>query len=314
MTNRILRGTGLLVINARLSNPNGDPDSESDPRTLTDGRGLISPVSFKRKLRDLVADAEGPVFFEAAQALGLPKNGVDGNAFEILESRGRDRVEISKLSEAEFKRRYWDARVFGATFLEEKEKGAKSKAKTKGGDEEEEQSAGRSKEGFINAGVVQFGPGVSLAPVEIVRCTNTNKAGVQTDKSRGMAPLAFRVVEHGLYVMPFYVNAAAARRTGCTAQDIDLLRFLVPHAYAQTLSAIRPDVSLIHAWYAMHKSPLGSCPDIRLIEALTPRRKAGFPGMEPSKDAGEYEIPAGLPKELEDRLSVIEDLCVKQWT
>ena len=43
------RGTGLLIIEVRHSNPNGDPDAESDPRTIdADGLGLISPVSFKR--------------------------------------------------------------------------------------------------------------------------------------------------------------------------------------------------------------------------------------------------------------------------
>ena len=64
------RGTGLLVIEVRHSNPNGDPDAESEPRTLDgDGRGLISPVSFKRKLRDLVADHEGPVWLEAKRAI-----------------------------------------------------------------------------------------------------------------------------------------------------------------------------------------------------------------------------------------------------
>ena len=34
------RGTGLLVIEVRHSNPNGDPDAESEPRTIdADGRG-----------------------------------------------------------------------------------------------------------------------------------------------------------------------------------------------------------------------------------------------------------------------------------
>ena len=49
------RGTGLIIIDVVNSNPNGDPDGESEPRTFEgDGRGLISPVSFKRKLRDLM--------------------------------------------------------------------------------------------------------------------------------------------------------------------------------------------------------------------------------------------------------------------
>jgi len=35
----ILRATGLLVINVKDSNPNGDPDRESDPRQRPDGKG-----------------------------------------------------------------------------------------------------------------------------------------------------------------------------------------------------------------------------------------------------------------------------------
>ena len=72
------RGTGLLVIEVRHSNPNGDPDAESEPRTIdADGRGLISPVSFKRKLRDLIGDKEGPVWQAASKAIALSKNGDD---------------------------------------------------------------------------------------------------------------------------------------------------------------------------------------------------------------------------------------------
>jgi len=50
----IPRACGLLVIEVVNSNPNGDPDRDSDPRQRPDGLGEISPVSFKRKLRDIV--------------------------------------------------------------------------------------------------------------------------------------------------------------------------------------------------------------------------------------------------------------------
>ena len=36
---KIMRATGLLVIEAINSNPNGDPDRESDPRQRPDGLG-----------------------------------------------------------------------------------------------------------------------------------------------------------------------------------------------------------------------------------------------------------------------------------
>jgi CRISPR/Cas system type I-B associated protein Csh2 (Cas7 group RAMP superfamily) len=62
------RATGLLIIEVTNSNPNGNPDQESDPRLRPDERGMISPVSFKRKLRDLVEDKEGPVWEHLAAA------------------------------------------------------------------------------------------------------------------------------------------------------------------------------------------------------------------------------------------------------
>ncbi len=51
------RHVGLLVLDVTMSNPNGDPDMEPEPRTRElDGLGMISPVSLKRKFRDLVSE------------------------------------------------------------------------------------------------------------------------------------------------------------------------------------------------------------------------------------------------------------------
>ena len=148
---QINRSTGLLVIEVRNSNPNGDPDRESDPRQRQDDIGEISPVSFKRKLRDLVDNKEGPVWNEISKQFDPTLEQQD---FDILESRGRDRKKIKKeIESGEFETKYWDARLFGNTFLEE------------GGSNS------------IRTGVVQFGLGISVAPINIERMTNTSKAG-----------------------------------------------------------------------------------------------------------------------------------------
>ena len=90
MKNELKRVTGLLVIEVVNSNPNGDPDRESDPRQRPNGRGEISPVSFKRKLRDLIDDHDS-LFFRS-----LPEFYVDhAENFCILESRGRNRKKIT---------------------------------------------------------------------------------------------------------------------------------------------------------------------------------------------------------------------------
>ena len=286
MEQKIKRATGLLVIEVVNSNPNGDPDRESDPRQRPNGCGEISPVSFKRKLRDLLDDQES-AFFQA-----LPeKYRENAEHYLILEHRGRNRSDIQremgkdpeKFMESEFVQKYWDARVFGNTFLE------------KSGNKE-----------FIKTGVVQFGMGISLAPIEIVRQTNTSKAGVQEGKNAGMAPLAYRIVEHGVYCMPFFVNPNYASKSGCTAEDIELLKLLIPHAYEQTRSAIRPDVRIRHAWYIEHENVLGSCPEYLLFEALTPEKIRNK--EEPSTTWSDYMDKTELSEELRKRVYQCVDL------
>jgi len=274
------RGTGLLVIEVINSNPNGDPDQENDPRWRSDERGEISPVSFKRKLRDLVDHKEGPVWQHIADQMDL-----DAERFHILEKQGRNRKTIlQEIKDGRFTDRYWDGRLFGNTFLEE----------------------GRSD--WLKLGVAQFGLGLSIAPIEIERLTLTNKAGVEEGKNQGMAPMAYRFVVHGVYTMPFFINPTAATKSSCTLEDIALLLQVIPYAYTHTASALRPSVYLRHAWYMEHTSPLGSCSDFTLIEALTPRRKED--PERPSQQWSDYEVPAELPEALSGRLTRFQDLIL----
>lgn len=293
MSSKIKRATGLLVIEVVNSNANGDPDRESDPRQRPNGIGEISPVSFKRKLRDLLEDHDS-IFFQSLPDAYMSNS----ERYSILESRGRNRKSIqgemsndiknfdqTKFLDSTFVQKYWDARVFGNTFLEE----------------------GANK-GFIKTGVVQFGVGASISTVNIIRHTNTNKAGVQEGKNAGMAPLAFRIVEHGVYCMPFFVNPNFAGKTGCTEQDIDLLKLLIPKAYELNRSAIRTDVRIRHAWYIEHLNALGSCPDYLLLEALTPKRIGD--ATIASTTWTDYEDKIALPEELMGKVSSVTDLML----
>ncbi len=287
MSEFIKRGTGLLLIEVVDSNPNGDPDRDSDPRIRQDGRGEISPVSFKRKLRDLVEIKEGPIWQELAVELKLPEEG-----FDILESKKTKRADVRTLSADKLLAKYWDVRVFGTTFLEKEEEG-------KG-------------ESFISSGVVQFGLGVSLDPIRIKRLTTTKVLPVEDDKSKGMAPLAYRVVEYGLYAMPFFINATAAQKTKCTAQDIELLLKLIPHAYKETASYIRSQVDIRYAFYVEHDRARGMYNDFKIIEALTPARLTGGSGPAISwKDYDEAALQssiAALNEKLQGKTAPVIDL------
>jgi CRISPR-associated protein Csd2 len=282
------------------SNPNGDPDRESDPRMRShDQRGMITGVSFKRKLRDLVHEKDGPVWDEMQRILNIKEGVQNTGSFLILESRGRNRDEIKKLDSRQFRSRYWDARVFGNTFLESLK--------------DDKSTNWEEKEHFVRTGVAQFAIGMSVAPVRVERMTNTNKAGVQEGKDRGMAPLGYRVVEHGVYCMPFFINPTAATKTGCTRQDIELLLKLIPYAYPHTASHIRPLVEVRHAWYVEHKAPLGSFSEFRFIEAMTPTKKQN--PEKPSTSWSDYAVPTNLPEDLQEKAHNFHDLCVSlpEW-
>jgi CRISPR/Cas system type I-B associated protein Csh2 (Cas7 group RAMP superfamily) len=153
--------------------------------------------------------------------------------------------------------------------------------------------------------------GISVAPVEIQRLTLTNKSGVQEGKDRGMAPLGYRVVQHGVYYMPFFVNPTAASKSGCERRDLVLMLRLIPYAYTHSASFVRPDVRMRHAWYVEHKSRLGSCPDHLLLEALTPRKKDD--SNAPSQSWADYDVPSGLPQDLFARVSSCTDLANHEW-
>jgi CRISPR-associated protein Csd2 len=313
----IPRATGLLIITVENSNPNGDPDQESDPRRRNhDNRGMITGVSFKRKLRDLVLCKDEPVWPIVAGQLGIQEQngswGKDTTEFDILERRDISRPDVIKLLKddfGQFKKKFWDARVFGNTFLEE------------GGPD------------TIRSGVAHFGLAVSVSPVLVHRLTKTKMAPAQSARAggqaptRGMAPLAHRVVEHAIYAMPFFVNPTGAqgkRGTGCIPLDIALLLNLIRYAYPHTKSDIRPFVEIRHAWCAEHDEGLGSFSEFEFIEKLMPRRKGGNP-EKPSVSGipleEQYDVPTKLRSEGEQAFrgklknDKLFDLCVElpEW-
>jgi CRISPR-associated protein Csd2 len=281
---KVPRITGLLVIEVRDSNPNGDPDNAGFPRQRPDGKGEISPVSIKRKLRELVADKQGLVWQEMKKQLAL-----DGEAdarFDVLETRGRVRKDIiAKMQDGRFEADYWDARLFGSTFLESREAVEKDIGRKLKDDE------WAKLQKTIRSGAAHFGVGVSTAPIRTRFQTWTNKAGVEEGKDRGLAPQALKYVEHGIYTVPFFVNPTQARKTSCTANDVRLMLHLLKHSYRDNPSTGRTQVEILHAHAVEHKDPLGSFSDFALLDALAPKRTPESDKSKPGESRADYSIP-----------------------
>lgn len=260
------RMTGMLVLEVINSNPNGDPDRDSDPRQRDNGIGEISPVSVKRKLRDLIEFKENNFIWEEVG------KGFKPDEFKILESRQNEHKTVKEQLEKDFegfKNTYWDARLFGNTFLE------------KGGGD------------TIRSGAIHFGVGLSVAPVKVQRETFTKKAPAQEGKSRGMAPLGFRIVEYGIYTIPIFFSPHQGQKTGCREEDVQLFLKLVPYMYDHTRSLVRSQVNILHAHIGWHGNKLGTFKDSDFFEKLYPKLKEGAIGGVRE----DYEIPIWKTKD-----------------
>jgi CRISPR/Cas system type I-B associated protein Csh2 (Cas7 group RAMP superfamily) len=198
------------------------------------------------------------------------------------------------IEEKRFVKMFWDGRVFGNTFLEEAEgeidetpSEEKSAQKTNKRSKTEEALALKKN---VKTGVLHFGLGLSVAPVTLrTDFTLTNKAGVEKGKTSGMAPGAFKFVEHGIYAIPFFVNPTQASKTGCTKEDVDVALELIPYVYSHNRSLIRTQVEVLHAWYVEHNNQKGSYNDFNLIDALMPKKLEAE--NKPSVSRSEYDIP-----------------------
>lgn len=312
-TNDIKRATGLIIVEVRNSNPNGDPERDGAPRKRRGDIGEISPVSVKRKIRDLVGNKQGPIWLYLKNKFDIKND----NRFDILEERGRDRGAIKKMilenSGRTFIDSYWDARVFGNTFLEkaEEDSGKTGAGAAPAGEESNRTNEAITLKESVKTGVVHFGLGLSIAPVTSrTDFTMTNKSSVEEGKTSGMAPGAYKFVEHGIYAIPFFVNPTQASKTGCSKTDVDIILELIPYVYSHNRSLVRTQVEVLHAWYAEHNNQRGSCNDFDLIDAFMPKKNEAKD--KPSSERREYTIPnkkdsSDIFKQFEGKVT-IEDL------
>ncbi|MBI4683783.1 MAG: type I CRISPR-associated protein Cas7 [Nitrospirae bacterium] len=311
-SNDIQRATGLIIVEVRNSNPNGDPERDGAPRKRRGDIGEISPVSVKRKMRDIVENKTGPIWLYLQKKFKL-----DETCFQILEDRDKHEKPLKQMiiedklkpiEEKRFVKMFWDGRVFGNTFLEEAKDKSKKTGEGKSKKETEETLALKKN---VKTGVVHFGLGLSVAPVAVrTDFTLTSKAGVEKDKTGGMAPGAFKFVEHGIYAIPFFVNPTQASHTGCAKTDVDVALELIPYVYTHNRSLVRTQVEVLHAWYAEHNNQRGSCNDFDLIDALMPKKREAKD--KPSAVRSEYIIPnkkdhPDIFKQFEGKVT-IEDL------
>ncbi|AGB03159.1 CRISPR-associated protein Cas7/Csh2, subtype I-B/HMARI [Methanoregula formicica SMSP] len=200
----------LFVYDAKMCNPNGDPDNENKPRMDPDREiNLVSDLRLKRYIRDYFEQYLGePIFVCNIDGRSVTST---GRLEELAREKNMDKADL--LNDDKFLMdNLMDVRFFGATMT------------IKGSSEKEEKAGSKStKSGSKKfTGPVQFNWGYSLNKVNIMESSGiTSHFSSEAGNKQGAMGKDYRV-DYSLIAFHGIISAKRAEHTSLTDKDIEL--------------------------------------------------------------------------------------------
>lgn len=277
----------VLLFDVKDGNPNGDPDAGNLPRVDAEsGRGLVTDVCLKRKVRNFVGLVKGeqPPFEiyvkEKAVLNNQHKRAYVGiGKAELLEGDDKKRKGGEAVDEARqwMCRNFYDVRAFGAVM-----------------------STG------INCGQVR-GPiqltfARSVDPIVALEHSITRMAvatEAEAEKQSGDNRTMGRkfTVPYGLYAAHGFVSSFLAKQTGFDENDLELLWQALAQMFEHDRSAARGEMTTRGLYVFKHDSELGNAPAHNLFDLIHVKKNT----EEPARDFTDYtvtlkeaDIPVGV--------------------
>ena len=183
----------LFYYDARMSNPNGDPEENRPRIDRQTGRNLVTGFRLKRTIRDYLSNVEGENIF-MRQELASPKSGVIKTIDQLAEPYITGSNKTKSINQDKLVGEHIDIRLFGLLF---------SVADIH----------------FKKTGAVQFSIGQSLhkvveIPIRLVRVVPTKKDA----KAGGMGERF--VVRYSFIEFHGFVNNNVAREVKLSEEDV----------------------------------------------------------------------------------------------
>ena len=253
----------VLLFDVKDGNPNGDPDAGNLPRVDAEtGRGLVTDVSLKRKVRNYVGmvKMEQPPFEIYVKEKAI-LNKQHERAYEAIgasdlikgddkKRKGGDKVDEAR---AWMCKNFYDVRTFGAVM-----------------------STG------VNCGQVR-GPvqltfARSVDPIvaqehSITRMAVATEAEAAKQEGDNRTMGRKHTVPYGLYVAHGFVSAHLATQTDFSGTDLDLLWESLANMFEHDRSAARGEMATRGLYVFKHDSQLGNAPAHDLFARIQPKLK-----------------------------------------
>lgn len=273
-----------VVINVIHANPNGDPLNGNRPRVNYDGRGELSDVCIKRKIRNRLIDEGCTVFVQSD----------DRRVDDYRSLRNRAEGELSsdvRKDEKKFFqeacRKWFDVRAFGQVFA----------------------FSGKSSGGGVSIGIrgpVSIHPAFSVATV-LDRVTSLqitkSVSGEGDGTKRGSDTMGMKHrVDHGVYVFYGSINPQLAEKTLFSEADAEAIKTAIKTLFRNDASSARPEGSMeiYKVYWWKHNNKIGQFSSAKVHRSVSSRIHVKEPTLEPNEITDYYfptkeEIESELP-------------------
>lgn len=249
------------IISVTKANPNGDPLNGNRPRQNYDGKGEISDVCIKRKIRNRLQDMGDSIFVQSQDRTddGFQSLRDRADSNETLKKALVDKK--SKITSDEFASvacsEWTDVRSFGQVFAF---KGSELSVGVRG--------------------PVSIQTAVSVDPVDVTSMQITKSVNSTTSDTKGSDTMGMKhFVEFGVYVLKGSINTQLAEKTGFTNEDAEKIKMALQTLFANDVSSARPDGSMevnkVYWWD--HTSKLGQYSSAKVHRLLTLEKKTEQP-------------------------------------
>ena len=274
----------VYLFDVKNGNPNGDPDAGNLPRLDPEtGRGLVTDVALKRKVRNYVAMARGEApGFDIYMQDRAVLNSAHRRAYKALDLT----PEPKKLPRDESKARdltrwmcgnFYDIRAFGAVMSTEVNCG--------------------QVRGPVQMTFAQSEHPIVPLEISITRSSVTNeKDAEKNDRTMGRK----HIVPYALYRAHGFISGRLAndpkKGTGFSEDDLALFWEALSAMFDHDRSAARGEMAARGLIVFRHDSDLGNAPAHALFERVAVRRANGT--GEPPRGFADYRVEvdeSGLP-------------------
>ncbi|MBP2316281.1 type I-C CRISPR-associated protein Cas7/Csd2 [Azospirillum soli] len=280
----------VYLFDVRNGNPNGDPDAGNMPRLDPEtGRGLVTDVCLKRKVRNFVELTRGgepgyEIYVREKAVLNQQHN----RAYEATgikhEPRKLPKGDGAGAVTKWMCQTFFDVRTFGAVMTTE-----------------------------INCGQVRgpvqltFAESIDpIVPTEVAVTRMAVTTDAEADKQQGDNRTMGRkyIVPYGLYAARGFISPHLAKQTGFSDTDLEAFFQSLLLMFDHDRSASRGEMAARKLVVFRHRSPLGEAPAHALLKRVSVERKEGVTAPRRFEDYTVTIDRNGMPEgvEIEERL------------